>query len=171
MVHSLHLSDSCADIGPLIYQASDQELRRSPSAVGSATLLMSDVGGASGGGGNVLSSVTSVLAAGIVIAAAIFVYANVVYTPEIIENARAMRKEEQTGQILALVKQLQRERGVDGVRDSRDALEKVFGMSVEMYIGDVNRRMQENAVSATDGGVSVSDAEKELAELLRTIYL
>ena len=171
MVHSLHLSDSCADIGPLVYQAGDQALQHSPSAVGSAALLMSDVGGASGGGGNVLSSVTSVLAAGIVIAAAIFVYANVVYTPEIIENARAMRKEEQTGQILALVKQLQRERGVDGVRDSRDALEKVFGMSVEMYIGDVNRRMQENAVSATDGGVSVSDAEKELAELLRTIYL
>lgn len=65
----------------------------------------------SGGGGNVLSSVTSVLAAGFVIAAAIFIYANVVYTQEIIENARAMRQEEQTEQILALVKQIQKERG------------------------------------------------------------
>ena len=127
--------------------------------VASSASTISGVGD-TGGAGEVLSSVTSVLAASFVIAAAIFLYANVVYTPEIIENARAMRQEEQTEQILELVKQLQRERGVEGVRDidSRDALEKVFGMSVEKYIEGIDAD-------------SVSEAEKELVTLLRSIYV
>lgn len=133
----------------------DQPLLRHFSLASSASAI-SGVGD-TGGAGEVLSSVTSVLAAGIVIAAAIFLYANVVYTPEIIENARAMRQEEQTQLILALVKQLQRERGVEGVRQSRDALEKVFGMSVEKYIEGIDAD-------------SVSEAEKELVTLLRSIY-
>ena len=53
------------------------------------------------GDGDVLSSLTSALAVGLVIAAAIFLYANVVYTPEIIENAQAMRQEEQAAQMPA----------------------------------------------------------------------
>ena len=148
----------------------DQPLLQHLSSADSASLLLSDIG-STGGGGNILSSVSSVLTAGFVIAAAIFIYANVVYTPEIIENARAMREEEQTEQILALVKQIQKERGVEGVRDSRDALEKVFGTSVERYVEAIEKRMQGNADSGEADDVSVPETEKELAELLRSIYL
>ena len=154
----------------ILQHEGDQPLLQHLSSADSASLLLSDIGG-TGGGGNVLSSVISVLTAGFVIAAAIFIYANVVYTPEIIENARAMRQEEQTEQTLALVKQIQEERGVEGVRDSRDALENVFGMNVERYIEAIDGRLQGNVDSRVAGNVSVSETEKELAELLRSIYL
>ena len=166
---SLSWSSHGADAG-ILQDGGDQPLLQHLSLADSASLLLSDIGG-TGSGGNVLSSVISVLTAGFVIAAAIFIYANVVYTPEIIENARAMRQEEQTEQTLALVKQIQEERGVEGVRDSRDALENVFGMHVERYIEAIDGRLQGNADSRVAGNVSVSETEKELAELLRSIYL
>ena len=136
------------------------------------TVLISNIESTNGDGGNILSSVTSVLTVGFLIAAVIFVYANVVYTPEIIENARAMRQEEQTEQILALVKQIQKERGVDGVKESRDALENVFGTTVEGYVDGIDRRVEMTASSGmANNDVSLSEAEKELADLLRSIYL
>ena len=142
--------------------------------IGSIALL------SNGGDGDVLSSVTSALAIGLVIAAAIFLYANVVYTPEIIENAQAMRQEEQAAQILALVRQLreeENERGrkgtttTDKVTNARDALEKVFGLSIQDYVEQVEGRMRSKDVTSKSESVAVSDAEKELVATLRSLYL
>jgi len=135
------------------------------------------------GDGDVLSSLTSALAVGLVIAAAIFLYANVVYTPEIIENAQAMRQEEQAAQILALVRQLREEEeeeegGREGTTtaankrtNARDALEKVFGMKIQDYIEQIEGRIRSREVSSKSERVAVSDAEKELVATLRSLYL
>ena len=133
------------------------------------------------GSGDILSSITSVLAIGLVIAAAIFFYANVVYTPEIIENAQAMREEEQAAQILALARQLreeeEKEEGREGTTmdnkgaNARDALEKVFGMSVQNYVDHVEGRIRSKDINSKSEGIAVSDAEKELVTILRSLYL
>lgn len=61
---------------------------------------------------------------------------------------------------------------MEGVRDSRNALEKVLGMSVERYIEGIDdRRMQRNTSFGLADEVSVSEVEMELADLLRSVYL
>ena len=147
------------------------------SSIG-GTALLSNSGD---GSGDILSSITSVLAIGIVIAAAIFLYANVVYTPEIIENAQAMRQEEQAAQILALVRQLreeeEKEEGRAGTTmdnkgaNARDALEKVFGMSIQKYVDHVEGRIRSKDINSKSESIAVSDAEKELVTILRSLYL
>mmetsp|Transcript_1398 Transcript_1398/g.2993 ORF Transcript_1398/g.2993 Transcript_1398/m.2993 type:complete len:216 (+) Transcript_1398:63-710(+) len=124
----------------------------------SSNILLSDESSNS-----VLSTLPSVLLAGLVIAAAIFLYANVVYTPEIVQNAKAMREEEQATQLIELIQQLQSEgRDMD---ESRVALETVFGMSVGEYAVSVDAKGKNEGVD-----IGVSDAEMELVELLRSIY-
>ena len=148
------------------------------SSIG-GTALLSNSGD---GSGDILSSITSVLAIGLVIAAAIFLYANVVYTPEIIENAQAMREEEQAAQILALVRQLREEeeedeRGREGTTmdnkgaNAREALEKMFGMSIQDYAEHVEGRIQSKDSNSKSESIAVSDAEKELVTILRSLYL
>ena len=146
------------------------------SSIG-GTALLSNSGD---GSGDILSSITSVLAIGLVIAAAIFLYANVMYTPEIIENAQAMREEEQAAQILALVRQLreeEKEEGREGTTmdnkgaNARDALEKVFGMSVQNYGDHVEGRIRSKDINSKSESIAVSDAEKELVTILRSLYL
>ena len=112
---------------------------------------------------SILSTLPTILLAGLVIAAAIFLYANVVYTPEIVQNAKAMREEEQATQLLELIQQLQSE-GRD-MEDSKMALEAVFGMSVGEYVASIDEKGENE-----DDDIGVSDAEKELVELLRVIY-
>ena len=146
------------------------------SSIGS-TALLSNSGD---GSGDILSSITSALAIGVVIAAAIFLYANVVYTPEIIENAQAMRQEKQASQILALVRQLQekeKEEGREGTTmedkgaNARDALKKVFGMSIQNYVDHVEGRIRSKDINSKSESIAVSDAEKELVTILRSLYL
>lgn len=132
---------------------------------GSPNLLLSYNGD---GDGSIVSSLSTILFAGLAIAASIFLYANVVYTPEIMQNAEAMRAEERATQLLGLVKQLQNEDGRDiSMEDSKKALEAVFGMTVGEYMQSIDEKQNEREEA---GGIGVSDAEKELVEVLRSIY-
>ena len=147
------------------------------SSIG-GTALLSNSGD---GSGDILSSITSALAIGLIIAAAIFLYANVMYTPEILENAQAMREEEQAAQILALARQLreeeEKEEGREGTTmdnkgaNARDALEKVFGMRVQNYVDHVEGRIRSKDINSKSESIAVSDAEKELVTILRSLCL
>ena len=92
-----------------------------------------------------------------------------------------MREEEQAAQILALVRQLREEEekgeGREGTTmdnkgaNARDALEKVFGMSVQNYVDHVEGRIRSKDINSKSESIAVSDAEKELVTILRSLYL
>jgi hypothetical protein len=98
-----------------------------------------------------------------------FLYANVVFTPEIIENMEQMRMENRKAEVqklMALVAAHSKKKKNDGDGDDssssleelRFPLEEAFGMTVEEYIVDVQNP---NAL------IPYASADRDLAELLK----
>jgi hypothetical protein len=88
-----------------------------------------------------------------------FLYANVVFTPEIIENTEQMRLENREAEVRKLMALVTAHKN-DGkdVEELRLALEEAFGMTVEEYIVDVKNP---NALTPYAG------SDDDLAELLK----
>lgn len=95
---------------------------------------------------------------------AAFIYANVVYTPEIIEGMELMRLEDREVEVQQLLEVFQ-EHQQDGkdLEELRKPLEQTFGMTVEEYVAKV------------DGGKTslepseFTSADETLADILRSM--
>jgi hypothetical protein len=95
---------------------------------------------------------------------AAFIYANVVYTPEIIEGMELMRLEDREVEVQQLLEVFQ-EHQKDGndLEELRKPLEQTFGMTVEEYVAKVD-----------DGKTSLepsefTSADETLADILRSM--
>lgn len=110
------------------------------------------------GGGGVLGIAYGVLAAAVLVAIAIFATAKVTLRPQLAEGAEELRREDQTRDVLSLVKE-QRNGGRD-MGELVGPLEKVLGTSIAGYVASVD-----------DKKPDATNTEKELAALLRTVYL
>mmetsp|Transcript_6435 Transcript_6435/g.9530 ORF Transcript_6435/g.9530 Transcript_6435/m.9530 type:complete len:221 (-) Transcript_6435:461-1123(-) len=97
----------------------------------------------------------TLLGAALLLAVSAFVYANIVYTPEIVQNARLIQKEDDIMRVLSLVEEY-RMKGSD-INELRGPLEKVLGMAIEDYVSNVDSE------ESNDGDV----VAKKLANSLR----
>lgn len=97
-----------------------------------------------------------------------FWYANVVYTPEIIENAQQIRLEEREAEIVRILKVVQ-----DHVQQAKDMeelrkpLEFALNMSLEEYLVTV-KNLEDDDDSNLDRRRSFTTADIQLAALLET---
>ena len=107
-----------------------------------------------------------------------FAYANLKFTPEIIENTENMRLQLRESEVRKLVqvvmKQQQQQQGqqrTDGFGDLREPLETAFGMTIEEYVAAVDKYFstdrQVDATSILEQ--RYTSADKELADILRPI--
>eukprot|EP00980_Cylindrotheca_fusiformis_P008003 scaffold1706_cov116-Cylindrotheca_fusiformis.AAC.6 len=106
------------------------------------------------------SVLPEVLGAGLLVAIGAFVYANVVYTPEILENSVEMRlqlREVQVQKLLTVV-QTHIANGLD-LEDLRRPLEDTFGTTIEEYVADVDAKR-----------IEVTSADQSLAEVLKGVF-
>jgi hypothetical protein len=128
-----------------------------PTTEGTVLLLSMEE---SGGG------IGAYLAPGILfLAAGAFVYANVVYTPEIMENNVEMKleiREDQIRKLLSVVRQHQ-EDGLDLDAELRAPLEEAFRMTIEEYVSRVDQNKKSDEKS------NFTTADGELADALRSI--
>jgi hypothetical protein len=128
-----------------------------PSTEGTVLLLsMEDSGG----------GIAAYLAPGILLlAAGAFLYANVVYTPEIIENTVEMKleiREVQIRKLLSVVQQHQQD-GLDLDAELRAPLEEAFRMTIEEYVSSVDKDRNSDEKS------NFAAADEELADALRSL--
>lgn len=119
-------------------------------------LLSSDTSGSNGD-----ISVPGVLGAILLLAIAIFATAKVTLRPELAEEAEKIRQEDRALDIISLVKE-QRNRGRD-MGDLIKPLENIFGTSIKEYVASLDER--------SNSSEDMTDADKGLAALLRTVYL
>jgi hypothetical protein len=105
---------------------------------------------------------TGILGLGFVASVGAFVFANVVYTPEILEGARDIRRSEREAEIRKLVKAVQsHEEGGKNILELRLPLETALGKSLEEYVRSVLE-------SGSDDKTELfTPADKELATMLK----
>lgn len=138
---------------------------------GSSSLLLSD-------SNNLLRDIPSVILIPSVFllgAIAAFVYANLVYTPEILENAELIRledREEEVMQILTLVQDHLRD-GKD-LKELRQPLEFGLNMPLEDYVTAVLRNQEQEELAASQQDEvskqpsKFTNADTRLATLLKS---
>jgi hypothetical protein len=116
---------------------------------------MEDGGGI---GGYVFPGVFLLLAAGA------FLYANVVYTPEIIAANEQMKLESREVEIRKLLSAVQQHKqdGLD-LEDLRIPLEASFGMTIEEYVSKVDDSKD------SMGNSNFTSADEHLADVFRSI--
>lgn len=103
----------------------------------------------------------------ILVAISIFLYANLVYTPEIANNAAAMRAEENAAKMVDLVEELRSQKRTE---EAKDSVERALGMSVEEYVRKMNDRIAAEIKGDARVEIAVSKAERTLAQLLGSVY-
>jgi hypothetical protein len=133
-----------------------------PATEGTVLLLsMEESGGGIGGG------IGAYLAPGILfLAAGAFLYANVVYTPEIMENNVEMKleiREVQIRKLLSVVRQHQQD-GLDLDAELRAPLEGAFRMTIQEYVSSIDQDRNSDEKS------NFTRADEELADALRSIF-
>jgi hypothetical protein len=108
--------------------------------------------------------VTGILGLVLVASVGAFVFANVVYTPEILEGAKHIRRSERDAEIRKLLTALQsHEKGGKDLMELRVPLETALGKTLEDYV-----------LAVLEQGPDVNDAlftaaDKELATMLKQI--
>ena len=103
----------------------------------------------------------------ILVAISIFLYANLVYTPEIASNAAAMRAEENAAKMVDLVEELRSQKRTG---EAKESVEKALGVTVEQYIQRIDDRIAAEIKGEGRVEIAVSKAERTLAQLLRSVY-
>lgn len=96
-----------------------------------------------------------------------FVFANVVYTPEILENAEQIRletREEEIRSVWNAVKQHVRE-GND-LEELRRPLEVALNMSIETYVQSIKNAQKNHEEEEKEGSTEFTEADIGLASLL-----
>ncbi|KAL3916331.1 MAG: hypothetical protein SGILL_005229, partial [Bacillariaceae sp.] len=109
--------------------------------------------------------------------AAVFAYANIVYTPEIIEGASVMRRENREEQVQKLIEAVRSHiNGDNGLEELRRPLEAALGVdSLEKYVASVGVYFESGTVddssstaaNAGEKALDLCEADKDLAELIK----
>jgi hypothetical protein len=108
--------------------------------------------------------VTGILGLVLVASVGAFVFANVVYTPEILEGAKDLRRSEREAEIRKLLKAVQsHEKGGKDLTELRVPLETALGKTLEDYV----RAVLEPGSDANDALFTAADME--LATMLKQI--
>lgn len=129
-----------------------------------AMLAFTDEGGSSN---SIIGSIFPSIFGGILLlAVGAFLYANVVYTPEIIEQSEKTRLGNREIEMRKLLEFVQTEsKGNDSLLEElRSPLEQAFGMTIEEYVSKVD-----NEKRTSPDQPAFANADAELANVLRPI--
>ena len=108
----------------------------------------------------------------LVLSIGVFYYANVVYTPEILENSKRMRlqvREIDRQKLLAAIQQHIND-GLD-LNELRETLEATFGMTIEEYVSSVEEESVRRGGGEEETEVTITSADESLARILKTYLL
>lgn len=140
------------------------------SAASSLLLAISEI--ESGVSSSIGSIISNFFGIALVLSIGVFYYANVVYTPEILENSKQMRlqvREIDRQKLLAAIQQHIND-GLD-LNELRAPLETTFGMTIEEYVSSVEEESVRRGGGEEETEMTITSADESLARILKTYLL